>query len=288
MKKTIFLFAGSLVLLGSCGGNEDPKEELVPRIGEAPVEDPVIDFNIPSPSEQFSIFSKLDGQKNTALMHDPELADSYAGSARKALNFGVYTADLAYLTSYGETNRYLSYFGKLEKLGDDIGVSQVFGKELEELAKKWDGNADSLFSLSDRTYNRTFEKLREIGKGEELSLMLMGGWIESLHLMLGSTKGYSRSPELEQAIADQKLVAENLNEFMMSYQDDPDVAQYKKYLVEVLGAFEGLACSTTEPRVENTNGKLSFSGGESCRMTEKCFNDLKKKVQEVRTTIITN
>lgn len=289
MRKSLYLFAGLILLISSCGGSEEQKEVITEGTEEtATTPENIVDFNIPSPSEQFALISKMDVNKNTKIMHDPNMADSYSSSTQKALNFGVYTADVAYLTSFNETNKYLTYFGKLEKLGNDIGVAQVFGKQLGELAKKWDGNADSLFRLSDDTYNKTFQRLIEIDKGHELSLMLVGGWVESMHLMIGSSKGYGKSPKLEQAIADQKLVAENLMEFLVSYKDDADVAAYTKEIAAILEIYKEMDCSSSETKVENANGKLNFSGGEQCKMTEKCFNDLKARIQQIRTKIITN
>lgn len=287
MKKIGVFFAGFSLVLVSCGGGEK-KGMVAETEGKTEQKDElIIDYNIPSPSEQFALISKMDVKKNTSIMHDPSKADRYASSAQKALNFGVYTADVAYLTSFNETNQYLTYFGKLEKLGKDIGVAQVFGTELGELAKKWDGNADSLFKLSDETYNKTFQRLIEIEKGSELSLMLVGGWIESMHLMIGSSKGYGKSPKLEQAIADQKLVAENLMEFLVSYQDNADVAAYTSEIAAILEIYKTMDCSSSESKVQNANGKLTFSGGEQCKMTEKCFNELKARIAGIRTRIVT-
>lgn len=285
------LFFSGLVLLTmyGCGSNDEQKKEVVQEemtTAEEGTNDK-INYNIPSPSEQFSLISKMDGVKNTRIMHDPMLADKYSNSAQKALNFGVYTADVAYLTSFNETNQYLNYFGKLEKLGSDIGVAQVFGAELSEMAKKWDGNADSLFKLSDQVYNRTFQRLIEIDKGSELSLMLVGGWVESMHLMIGSSKGFGKSPKLDQALADQKVVAENLLEFLVSYQDNQTVAEYIQELQSVLKVYEKLACSSGETKVENNNGKLNFSGGESCKMTATCFQELSQKIETIRKKIVT-
>lgn len=290
MKKSWILFAGIAFMIASCGGGDD-KQEITENDQETTTENgeqSFVEFNIPSPSEQFALISKMDAVKNFKGLHDPEAADGYGTSAQKALNFGVYTADVAYLTSFNETNKYLTYFGKLEKLGNDIGVAKVFGTELGELAKKWDGNADSLFRLSDETYNKTFQRLIEIEKGDELSLMLVGGWIESMHLMIGSSKGYGKSPLLEQAIADQKLVAENLLEFLVSYKDNSDVAHYSKEIEAILNIYNEMDCSSSETKVKNANGKLNFSGGEECKMTEKCFNDLKSRVETIRKSIISN
>jgi hypothetical protein len=282
------LILGSIVLLFAyaCGSGEE-KQEVATVEEQETVDAANVNYNIPSPSEQFALISKMDAVKNTKILHDPALADKYSNSSQKALNFGVYTADVAYLTSFNETNKYLSYFGKLEKLGSDIGVAQVFGNELGELAKKWDGNADSLFKLSDDVYNRTFQRLIEIDKGDELSLMLVGGWVESMHLMIGSSKGFGKSPKLDQALADQKLVAENLLEFLVSYQDNEAVKEYSAAIEEILKVYEQLDCSSGETQVQNSNGKLTFSGGDSCKMTQKCFDNLSKKIAEIRTKIIT-
>ncbi|HRP53992.1 MAG TPA: hypothetical protein PLI97_10860 [Fluviicola sp.] len=285
MKNKLILGTVLSFMLFACGSNEEKQDIQVDN--EQQEKEVHVNYNIPSPSEQFALISKMDAVKNTQILHDAALADKYVNSNQKALNFGVYTADVAYLTSFNETNKYLSYFGKLEKLGSDIGVAKVFGNELGELAKKWDGNADSLFSLSDQVYNRTFQQLIEIDKGEELSLMLVGGWIESLHLMIGSSKGFGKSPMLDQALADQKLVAENLLEFMVSYQDNQAVKEYATSIEEILTIFNDLDCNSSETKVQNSNGKLSFSGGDSCKMTKKCYDALVKKVQEVRTKIVT-
>ncbi len=285
MKKTFLYLMSCSVLLYSCGG-ADKKEAAVDTAMSENTQEVLVDYNIPSPSEQFALISKLDVKKNTAIMHDANMADTYTTTAQKALNFGVYTADVAYLTSFNETNKYLSYFGKLEKLGKDIGVAQVFGNQLGELAKKWDGNADSLFRLSDETYNKTFQRLIEIEKGEELSLMLVGGWIESMHLMIGSSKGYGKSPKLEKAIADQKLVAENLMEFLVSYQDNADVKAFTADIQAILDVYGKMDCASSETRVENANGKLNFSGGETCKLTAAVFADLQQKVSEIRKKIV--
>lgn len=286
MNKIVLVLGCFSILLFSCGGEE--KQTLATEEQENTTQERVINYNIPSPSEQFALIAKMDGAKNIAAVNDPAAADAYSTSTQKALNFGVYTADVAYLTSFNETNKYLTYFGKLEKLGKDIGVAQVFGAELNNLAKKWDGNADSLFRLSDETYNKTFQKLIEIDKGEELSLMLIGGWFESMHLMLATSKGLDKSPKLSQQLADQKLVAENLLEFITSYQDNADIKKYASEVESVLKIYENMNCSSSETEVGNSNGKLTFSGGESCKLTEKSYNDLKAKIAGVRTAIVTS
>lgn len=285
MNKLTYVLLASLPLWYACSGEES--EEVNQVEVEAEKENSnSMSFNIPSPSEQFEIISNLDGVKNLTLVNDYNKAGSYEGSTSKALNFGVYIADVAYLTSFKETSKYLSYFSKIEKLGNDLGVSQVFTKELGDGAKKWEGNADSLFHLSDKTYTKTFQKLVDIEKGKELSLMLAGGWIESMHLILGTSKGFSKSPQIDLILVDQKLVAENLIDFMLDYQDNADVKSYIDKIGMILDIYQGMECTSGETKVSKSGNKVSLSGGDECKLNEKTFAKLKDEVTKLRSEIV--
>ncbi|MBI3239020.1 MAG: hypothetical protein HYZ43_09305, partial [Flavobacteriia bacterium] len=61
MRKSLVLFAGLALILSACGGGEEKKEIDAEAVTETPQETPsFIEFNIPSPSEQFALISKMD------------------------------------------------------------------------------------------------------------------------------------------------------------------------------------------------------------------------------------
>lgn len=288
MNKMFYFLLATVPCWYACSGSEKKEAKEIEVEAPAEAQEPAAHkmiFNIPSPSEQFEIISSLDGVKNTALVNSPDKAKTYATEVSKALNFGVYIADVAYLTSYRETSKYMTYFGELEKLGTDIGVAQVFGKELSDAAKKSGGNPDSLFRLSDRTYTKSFQRLIDIEKGKELSLMLVGGWVESMHLILGSSKGFGKSPKIDEVLTDQKLLAENLMEFLLDYQDDAAVAVYIGKVGKILAAYDQMDCTESDTQVSKSGNKVSLTGGNSCKMNKKTFDALKKEVSAVRNEI---
>lgn len=281
MRKLLYLFP-AIALLAACGGNQEKKQVVTE---ETTTENAVVDYNIPSPSDQFGLLNELDGKLNLKALNDPSKSDSYGTVTAKALNFGAYTADIAYLTAYKNTDQYLTYFGKLEKMGSEIGVAQVFGKEMNDLAKKYTGNSDSLLQLSNETYRKTFNRLIEVDKGNDLSLMLIGGWVESLHLMIESSTG--NSPLLEQSLADQKIVGENLLSFLGKYESNADVKKYTDEVRKIVSSFDKLSCSNGNTTVKKEGKSLSFSGGDSCTMTKACWEALKSSVEDVRNQITT-
>ncbi len=283
MLKKISYFVVFFVVT-SCGSSE--KKQVVKEEITSITETVATEFNIPSPSEQFTLFKLLNLPKNLNLLNSAENASKYKDADKKALNFGVYAADISYLTSYKESSRYMEYFGKMERLGSEIGVSQVFSKELSEQVEKWEQNPDSLFIVSNEVYDRTFSKLVEIEKGKELSLMLIGGWFESLNIILNSAGEYNSKNKVNKLLADQKLVAENLIDFLVDYQDDVVVHSYLDEVAEVLAIFNQMKCSSTKRTVNKQKGKIAIQGGETCVLTEENFTDLKTKVLEVRTKIV--
>ena len=282
MNKTLIILLASVPLWMACSGESETEKKEV--VVEEKTENPGIIYNIPSPAEQFDIISSLDGIKDIKLVNNPN--KKYEGSSLKALNFGVYTADIAYLTAYKETSKYLNYFSSLEKLSNDLGVTDVFTKELGDLAKNWTGNPDSLFKLSDQTYSKSFQKLIDIEKGNELSLMLAGGWIESMNLIIGTSKGFGKSPQIDKIIVDQKLVIENLIGFMIDYQDNSEVKSYGDKLGTILDLYNTMDCNKAETKVSKSNGKISLSGGDSCSLNQVTFDNLKAEINKLRTEIV--
>src|SRR5690606_28830350 len=57
-------------------------------------------YPIPSPEQMFSFISDAGVEYSFDLVHEVAKAENYVDPAKKALNFGVYTADLAYAAAY--------------------------------------------------------------------------------------------------------------------------------------------------------------------------------------------
>lgn len=283
MNKVIYLLIASVPLWYACSEEENTDNNNEIEVVDDTENSSVI-FNIPSPSEQFELISMLDGKKDVLLVSDPN--KRIDGNKQQSLNFGVYIADVAYLTSFEETSKYLQYFNQLEKIGNELGVTEVFTKEMGDLVKKWSNDPDSLFRLSNETYSKSFQKLVDIDKGSELSLMLAGGWIETMYLIFGTSKGFGKSPQIDKIIVDQKLVAENLIDFMIDYQDHKDVLDYMNKMGKVLDLYKGLDCKTEKTNVSEKNGKISISGGETCQMNQSTFDQIKKEIATLRAEIV--
>ena len=247
-----------------------------------------INYQVPTPNELFSIIKDLDVTFDASLLNSTENSDKYTTGLLQALNFGVYSADLAFTSSFGASNEALKYFGTVKTIGDNLKVSNAFDQTVFNRIQQniEDDNIDSLFTISNETYFNAYSYLEDNDRGATLSLIIFGGWIEGLYIMTNIEK-HTEGSELSYRISDQRFTYENLLGFMAKYQDDELVSDMMNELSELEEIF--LSFEQTEEEVvttETKEGKFNLDGGVTLNMNIDQFNLLKDKVNELRTSII--
>jgi len=305
MKKVFRNFAvltmtTSVVLLTSCGGDnevvEDDHSTVVTddttevEVQEIHVDiDPEMTYSVPTPNELFAIIKETGAEFDESILNDPEKSDSYTSKKLQALNFGIYSADLAFVSSYEQGAVVLKYFKTVRDLSDKMGISSAFDetvfKRVEENINNGAGS-DSLLTLSNDTYFQAYSYLEDNDRGSTLALIVLGGWIESLHIMTNLNE-YEEGSALVERIGEQKLTFENLMGFLMKYQDDADVLSVMEELMDI----ESLLLSLDEEEIgdaETTqqDGMYVLSGGTKIVVTKEQFEKLKTLVTELRTEIV--
>jgi hypothetical protein len=286
--------SGAIVLLGaaflsSCGSS-DIDVEVVDTDSTATeiveTNELSIDYSVPTPNELFEIIKDNGGQLKSELFNSLDNKDKYVSTKAKALNFGTYSADLGYMSCFDHNIEFLKYTKVVENLGDDLGISEVFDQELMDRIENNEGQSDSLFMISNETYFDSYQFLEENEKGTELSLIIVGGYIESLFIVCNLVDTYSDDNKIVEKVGDQKLVLENILDFCMTYMDDEGVAEVMADLDELGQTFEtNMTFVAGESSMTSEDGIVTLSGGGHFEMNEKAFNAIKEKVTEIRSKI---
>jgi hypothetical protein len=215
-------------------------------------------------------------------------ADNYTGSFEKGINFGVYSADLAYASAYEMGTTSLDYFKVIEKMGNDLGVSGAFDKTIFERVKNNLDNGDSLLSISNDTYFEAYSYLEENEKGAVLGLIVTGGWIESMYIVTNLVDKYSDKNPIIERIAGQKYTLENLLGYLYDYSDDENVGMAVAEL-QKLEAIYGMMEVTGEldaTKIEKEGDVNVISGGKTIKITKETFLELKAVVKEIRDAFV--
>lgn len=284
----------STSLLTSCGGEEEASDvnqvetnEEVDSTEQTVEDEVIVEYSVPTPNELFEIISLFGDGYNDKLINSTDNIDNYIDTKTKALNFGVYSADLAYMSSFDKTAEALEYFKLIEQLGEDLGISAAFDESLVSRIEDNQANADSVNIISSDTYYEAYKYLEENDKGNILALNLAGGWVESMYIITQMAGEFEEGSPLMERLAEQKLVFDNLTGFMNNYSDDQSVMSVLDELVSLLDVFEmyDVIEEDTEVNVDE-NGNHVISGGITYQINEPAFNALKEKIKELRTNIV--
>ena len=288
-----FLFGFS-----SCASSSDENnsKETVEVVDEKLVEESTNDnmfYQVPTPNELFAVLKNSDAPFNKEILNEVSNSGNYLTKYSKALNFGVYTADLAYVTSQGSLEHAASLFEAVKNLSKDLEIENAIDKIIFERLKKSldNSNLDSLFYLSNETYYSAFSYLKENNRQDILGLIAVGGWIEGLNIIL-NLEPYSQNSEICQVIADQKLTLENLLIFVSDIENDKfldllnDLSKVEEIYNQEFENFNDESNDVDDVNSTNENGVIVFAGGSSLTIRKSQFDQLKTMIMDLRTSII--
>lgn len=302
MNKKLALF-GALTMTGalfmaSCGGGDDSegkeKQKVVKKTDEDETNDSIpetdggkIDHRLPTPNMFFEVIKKIGGQADMELVNSVDNAEKYETSASKAMNFGVYFSDLAYMMNYGQNAETVQYFTTLEAIAKELSISAIFSAEIMEKFGDNGDNSDSLYTYSTEIYDNAYNYLEEENKGDVLSLMLVGGWVESMHIVTNLVGDFSDNNELIDEIAAQKDVLESILEHVsVSAESNPSLEPWLEDLGELITIYYDNIQNAESSSQRDESGKIILGGGDKVVLNKESFGTIVEKISEMRETIV--
>ncbi len=290
IKKNYFLIVplAASIMLTSCGGGKTEAGDDVTGVDSTKTEatDSQMSetfFQVPSPGEMLTFIKMVGGKnnKNVSFLNSPDNQKNYSDIKSKALNFGIYSCDLSYCSIFEIGSEALKYFKTVKQLGDQIGVSTAIKPEVMKRLEGNLGNPDSLSVITDDVYFSSFETLEASKQGPTLSLVVAGGWIESLYIAINLGKYDEKSPIVER-LADQKYTLDNLNEFLKKYQSDPSVAEVLVKFTELQNEFNKINEKDATAITSNDKAKKIIGGGKELVLSKEQYNVIAEKIKSIR------
>ena len=259
----VSVFSGLLLsfIFTSCG--EAPKEVVIDReittdTLKAKVTSGLgsISANIPSPLDLTSEISGAGFNYNKGLLNSTSKASNYSTNYKKALNLGVYGADLGYVTGFKQSQDAYEYLNSIGKLSEDVGISSAFDQEMikaivESMSKE--DTTSQTASLIKEAFQKAERNLRSHERVTTASLMITGGWIEGLHIatqVIGDTPKNEKNGALYQRVWSQIYSFTYILDLLNEYKSNPDCAK----LLEELKDFEQVVGQfSKKPNLNNSD-----------------------------------
>jgi hypothetical protein len=217
-----------VLFLFSCKSSTSRKGEFVfPEADSIPVSEAEklsaeaiedIARNISSPVEIANILQKMAIPYSAGYLASSIDANRLNTSFDRALKLGILGADLGYLNMYEKTSTSIDLLSSIKKLADGINVGQYFDFDAIKRLSRNRSNLDSLLYISQNSFNNIDKYLRENGRGQYSSLMIIGVWIEGQYL---ASQVLTQHPDslLRNRVGEQKTILGDLLMLLAPYKD---------------------------------------------------------------------
>ncbi len=298
IKQLVYLFICSVLVLSSCktggskSGGEFGESDSLANDGALPISKGAMEDlvqNISSPIEMAALIKSLGVPFSQKYLAPTDNLDNYNTSNAKAVNLGVFGADLGYLNMYSKTSSVLSYISAIKTLSDGINVGQFFDfTTLKRLATN-NENIDSLMYISIHSFNVMDEYLRKNNRSNLSALMVAGVYIEGLYLMTQVAKE-KPNRKLAESIGDQKTIFEQMLLILKNYSKDPYFAELIKNMELLKKEFSEITITIEvgEPKSVEKNGMLTIiqTSKSTVHITDEQLKRIIQQTEILRNSLI--
>ncbi len=267
--KTAFLFAFSAtILLSGCKQttNKSTSTDKGEKITEEEVKESVekVVFPLPEPMGVYQMLQEIGASYVGNVLNKVESVGNYYQSNVKAVNLGVYAADLSYATVYSKKDDVDSYSKTIKKLIDDLGIKVDYLKLTSEETRKKAQNADSLVRITSELFYDVYEFLYKESEPGLAALMANGFYIEGLYVATHISENTFDNVEMVKIIYAQAKPLEELIKLNSNFADD-------QYIQTIQGALKKL-----KKLYDSTEGSLN----------KEQLEGIKTAVAAIRETLI--
>lgn len=224
-------------IIASCGGKKDSNNKTTDSTDTtAEVKPEIFKYPIPTSFEMTEMLNEA-GAAYTFNINDAKKVSKYNTETEKALNLGVFGADLCYSSTYNMKQETMQYLEASKKLSDQLEINSPFNQSFAQRLEENIDNTDSTYALISHSIEDTYNYLKS-NKKDDLSLLVMAGSIvEGLFIATQVATLTPNNQEILKIILDQKeSLAELLK--MMEESESKEVADLKVKLTEVDTVFK--------------------------------------------------
>ena len=283
-----------LLLLSSCG-NDKKKSENPEEIQEdtsKAVSAGVLNingelFSIPSPLQTAMLIQGSGSPYDKTILNTKDNLNQYSTDYYKALNLGIYGADLGYVSMYSKTQDALVYLTAVKKLSDELGVSGAFDTQTMKRFQDNMSNKDSMMVLVGLAYREGDAFLKNNKRNDISGLILTGGWIESLNFAISVNKTKSNE-DVKHRIADQKLALNSIIKLLSQFQTNPEYAGLLEELKDLSKIYDTIEYKFVSEKAETdiANKTTSINSHTDVNISKEQLDKITSKIEAIRKKIV--
>ncbi len=177
---------------------------------------------------------------------------------QKALNLGVYSADLSYLTIFNQTQQEIDYMATCKKLAEDIGIMNIINDSVINQVQQNLNNRDKVLNIISEQFTEVNSYLEVNNRSITATLIVLGGWVEGLYVSSMLVDKVENNTELSKMIYEQKYSLKDLIGLLELYKNEKIIKDYLTDLRELEYIFDNIENEMTQKEFEKLKSKVTL------------------------------
>ena len=208
-------------------------------------------YPLPTSAEVIKMLTDLEIGYTVGLTNPVQNVKKYFSSTSKAINMGVFGADLSYVTLYNINQEVINYLDAIRSLANELQMSKIYNEDLYDKIKQNFDNKDELVKILTKAFNETYGYLNDNDE-KNLALLVVGGaWVEGMYLTTHVTEEAYNAPGFARVMLEQKKSLNEFYDITQAYMSDKMVADFVHKLDPVKKVYDGLSDSLKEQDIKD-------------------------------------
>jgi uncharacterized membrane-anchored protein YhcB (DUF1043 family) len=244
----------SFTCLTSCKDKATRKQQKKVELEQVKTIENQIEANVyplPTSAAVIKMLTELEVGYIIGISNPVENTKKYFSSTTRAINLGVYGADLSYATLYNIQQEVINYLNAIRSLSNELNMSKIYNEELYDKIKQNFDNRDELVKILTGAFNDTYSYLSENDQ-QPLALLVVGGaWVEGIYLTTQVSDAAYQVAGISKVLLEQKKSFDTYLEITKPYLSDPNVGDFVKSLDPVKKVYDAIGTSLTEENIKD-------------------------------------
>ena len=246
--------------------------------------------NVSSPVEMANEIKNTGVAFSQNTLNEAGKENSYETSFKKAVNLGVYSADLGYINTFGKNLVVVDYLSSIKRLADGLGVGQFLDFQMLSRMAKDNTNLDSLKQLSVTSFNNIDKYLRDQKRSNVSTAIVVGTWVEGIYITCQVIK-QTNDEGLIYRLGEQKNIVDILEIVINAYSNtDYDFKTLSNKVTELKRIYDNVKITMEmgEPITKEVDGMLVIEQNEITHVDIKpeTVSAITSKIDEIRDFLV--
>ncbi|MFY0600615.1 MAG: hypothetical protein JXR03_13165 [Cyclobacteriaceae bacterium] len=263
----VLAFTALVFLFAQCSNNKKPEQNAEEKKQELEAfVEKTFEYPIPTSFEVSKMLEEANAEFQPDIVNPAENATNYIAEWKKAINLGIYGADLSYSSTFNQSEQTMQYLKVSKQLVEDLNITTAFNMNLVNRIESNIENKDSLIMIVTESFYDTYNYLNRNGDEKTSVLVVAGSVIEGLYITTKLIEKSENKADLMSVLANQKEQVQKLTVLLENHATDVNVAKVLPNLRYINLFYEQL--------------------GNSSEITEGQFADVSSSISQIRWDLV--